>query len=425
MKIMVGIILAIGFIHLTVAQPSDSLVTVEQLVSMMEKNNPGLMAAYNKWQAREAVIPQAGALPDPTISFNLLNLPVSTLVFDQEAMTGKQIAFMQMIPFPGKLGLREGIAREGAAASQASYQEVRAQLIKKIKTLYYNLFYINKALETVRKNTEVLRQFVNIAQTKYAVGRGLQQDVLRAQVELSKMMDKEITLAQKKVALIADINFLLSRPPSAALGNPAELQFVPLNYQYGELKELADQNRPLLKAWQAAFRQSEKQIRLAKKEYLPDFKLGVAYTQRDVLKNGMGGADFITGLVTVDIPLYFWRKQRKKVEETRYLQSSIAQQYADVQNQLYSQIESTLSELKKNARLVDLYKTGIIPQATQSLNSAIAGYQTDKVDFLTMLNNEMTLFNYQLDYYRFLSDYYIQIAELEALVGVPLASENQ
>ena len=405
------------------AQQTDSIARLPDLIEEGINNNPDLLASYQNWQAELAKIPQAGALPDPQLSFNLLNLPVNTFELNQEPMTGKQIALMQMFPFPGKQGLREDIAKSAADISRDKNLELKNQLIKNIKQTYYDIFFIDRFLETVQKNRGVLQDFIRIAQSKYSVGKGLQQDVLKAQVEFSKLEDKSITLTQKRQAATARLNALLNRPAGTPLGKTIVPEPDSLNLDFAQLQNLANENRPLLQAWNSMFQQSAKKVSLAKKEYLPDFKLGIAYTQRDKLENGMGGIDYLSGLFSVDIPLYFWRKQNKKVEETRYNQDMVQQIYRNVQNQVYADLDKSLSDVEKNYRLLELYKSGIIPQATQSLNAAIAGYQTNKVDFLTLLNNQLTLFNFELDYYRFLSDYRKGIADLEAATGVNLTRE--
>ncbi|RMH84633.1 MAG: TolC family protein [Calditrichaeota bacterium] len=404
----------------TLLAQSSSLLELRELIQEALANNPDLRAAEQRWQASLARIPQAGALPDPTLSFNLLNLPTNSFVFNQEAMTGKQVALMQMFPFPGKLGIKTDIARAGAAIQKAQYEELRNQLIKNVKTTFYSLYLVDRSIDIVEKTTDALKEFVRITETRYTVGTGLQQDVLRAQVELSRMIDRSIKLRQKREALEARLNALLNRPAGSPVARTPELEFVPLSLGLDTLQALAQEYRPLLKAWQAALRQSEEQIRLAKKEYFPDFTLTLAYTQRELLQNGMGGADFLTGKVGLRIPLYFWRKQRKRVEETRLMASATRHQYQQVLNQVYADLDRLQEDVAQYARLVDLFRTGIIPQAIQSLQSALAGYQTDKVDFLTLITNQINLFNFELDYYRVLSEYYKALAELEAATGTGL-----
>ncbi len=401
---------------------AQHILTLDSLKNLVLKANPQVKAMHDAWKAAEEVVPQAGALPDPAISFNILNLPVNTFSFDQEPMTGKQIAFLQDIPFPGKLGLKEEIAREDVTVRQAYYQETVNQLLLNARQAYFQLFYLDRAIEITRQNAETLQQFIKIAETKYTVGKGLQQDVLRAQVEHSKMLDKLISLKQRRRAVQANLNALLNRPQQTPIRTPESLPLSEGNVTLDSLMALANANRPLFVVWEAEVRKQEKRYRLAKKGYLPDFRLGIAYTQRDPLRNGNPGVDFVSGLVTVKVPLYFWRKQKKEVREHQIRQSVVRSRFLDVKNQVFSQIEATHSSLEKNYRLIQLYRDGIIPQATQSLNSAIAGYQTDKVDFLTLLNNEITLFNYQMDYYRVFSDYLIDQAKLEYLTGTPLTN---
>ncbi len=402
------------------AQTADRPLQLSLLIEEALAQNPDLQSAQNTWQAQVATVPQAGALPDPVLSFNLLNLPVNTLDFNQEAMTGKQIAIMQMFPFPGKQGLRENIAREGATVAEYRYRELRNQLVQNVKSIYYDLYFVDRAIEITQKNTGILAEFVQIAETKYSVGTGLQQDVLRAQVEHSKMTDRLIKLQQKRETLEAQLNALLNRPANDPVGPTAALSYREFPLDFAELKAVADTARPLLQAWQATLRQSDQTVKLAKKEYFPDFSLAVAYTQREVLQSGMGGADFVSGMLSVKIPLYFGRKQRRQVEEKQLLKQSVADKYRNIQNQVYAALDATLNEVHNNQRLVELFQTGIIPQASQSLQSAIAGYQTDKVDFLTLLTNQINLFNFEQDYHRILSEYFKGIAKLEALAGTEI-----
>ena len=172
--------------------------------------------------------------------------------------------------------------------------------------------------------------------------------------------------------------------------------------------------------WQSRADQSGEQISLARKNYWPDFTLSLAYTQRDVLQNGSGGVDFLSGGISLNVPLYFWRKQGKMVEEKKLLKNQADENYLNIKNQVMVELDNALTGLDKNAEQLELYKTGIIPQATQSLQSAIIGYQTDKVDFLTLVNNQLTLFSLELEYTRILSEYYKNLAQLDFIAGINL-----
>jgi outer membrane protein TolC len=249
------------------------------------------------------------------------------------------------------------------------------------------------------------------------VGKGLQQDVLKAQVELSKMIDKLIQLDQKRAVKQAQINTIINQPVNSTLGKPKEPQFLNLARSLDSLRQVAAVNRPLLHGWESMRKQSDLKVDLAKKDYWPNIGVFVAYTQRDALQNGSPGYDFLSGGISLNLPIYSGSKQSKKVEETVYHKNMIDERYQQILNQLYFELENNYSSAEKNAKLVELFKTGIIPQASQSLESAMTGYQTDKVDFLTLINNQITLFNYEREYYRVLSEYNKDLARLEFITG--------
>ena len=406
------------------SQENKDVLILEQLIKVALENNPQLQSFYSATLADSARISQSGALPDPVLSLNLLNIPTNSFAFDQEPMTGKQIALRQLFPFPGKLGLKEDITSEGAAISRANYQEYRNQMIKDLKIGYYDLFLVDKSIEITGKNQQLLKEFTEIAETKYKVGKGLQQDVLKAQVELSKMIDRLIQLKQKREVKQAQINTTLNQPVNLPLGTPEEPGFPTLDKTLDTLQIIAKLNRPLLRGWESMKKQSSLKIDLAKKDYWPNIGIFLAYTQRDELQNGGPGHDFVSGGISLNIPLFSGSKQSKKVDETFHSKNVIDAQYKQILNQINFELKNKLTSVEKNAKLVELFKTGIIPQASQSLESAMIGYQTDKVDFLTLINNQITLFNYELDYYRVISDYNKDLAGLEYVTGIQLTGSN-
>ena len=403
-----------------VGQTNDSTLVLDELIQMVLTQNPELQSSFQGWQASKTRISQQGALPDPTLGLNLMNLPVNSFALDQEPMTGKQISLMQPFPFPGKLGLKGNIAQSESKIILHQYQEIKNQLIKKTKQAYYDLYYIDQALATVTSNQELLREFVEIVETRYAVGKGIQQDVLRAQVAQSKMIDRELKIRQQRESIQAQINTLMNEPAGAPIGKATVAKPKLSTFELDALFQQADSTSPMLAAWKTAVKQSGQQVDLALKDRYPDFAVGVAYTQRNELKNGMPGYDFVSAMFNVKIPLFHSKKQDKKVQETRIKQTGMEYRYQNVANSIEQMLQQSLTNLEKNRRLVDLYQTGIIPQAEESLESSIAGYQNDKVDFLSLLDSELTLFEFRLDYHRFVADYHKAVAELEALTGTDL-----
>ena len=426
-RLLLGNLLAVFIlIHIVVnasvaySQSTDEVLKLNDLISHALEQNPQLRSMYSAIEVDSAKIPQAGSLPDPVLSLNLMNLPSNSFAFDQEPMTGKQIGLMQQFPFPGKLSLQEDISSEGVAIATSNYQEYRNKIIQDIKICYYDLFFIDKSIEITEKNQTLLKECTEIAKSRYEVGNGLQQDVLKAQVELSKMIEKLIQLGQKRQAKQAQVNTILNQPVNTSLGKPEELHYISLEKNLDSLQTIAALNRPLIRSWESMREQSLLKVDLAKKDYWPNFSIFLAYTQRDELQNGSPGYDFFSGGISLNLPIYSGRKQSKKVEETMYHKNMIDERYQQILNQIDFELENKLTSAQKNAKLVELFKTGIVPQASQSLQSAMTGYQTDKVDFLTLINNQITLFNYELDYYRVLSDYNKDLASLEFLTGTQL-----
>lgn len=403
----------------------DGGAIVAALISEALENNPRLEAAIQRTLAAEKAIPQAGALPDPQLTLGLMNLPVNSFAFDQEPMTGKLVSFMQMFPFPGKRALATDMAEYEAAALRYQNEEIRNQIIQMVKRAYYDLYAIDRALETIDKNKALIKQLVQVAETKYATGAGLQQDVLRAQVELSKLDDDAIMWRQKRAAGTALLNALLNRAADSPFETtPRELALpegMPVSFSPQEI----DERRPLFRAWHEKMSKAQAALKLADRDYWPNFTLGASYSQRDNLASGMTMHDFFSFTVSLNVPLYFHRKQGAKVAEKRLEEAAVAAEYENVRAAVMAEIVSLRAELERNRKRVDLYQGGILLLAQQSLESALAGYQVGKVDFLTLINNWMMVENYELQFFVALADYHKALAGYELAVGGEWAIENK
>ena len=396
------------------------ILKLDELVDEALKNNPEIKVFENRFKALSQRPSQEGTLDDPKLTLGVTNLPTDEFNFNTESMTQKEIGISQMFPFPGKLRLRSEIAQKEADASEKEYYDKKNEITEKVKTAYYELFFINKSIEITEKNKELLTQFVKIAETKYSVGQGIQQDILKAQVELSKIINELIKLEQQKETAQARLNTLLYRSPENPLGKPQEIEKTKFLFSLEELMKRAQAKRPALLGIKDIVEQYEKSYALAKKNYYPDFDFSLAYGQRDSLKFrgiNQGLPDMISATVTINLPVWRSRKLDKRVEETLADKRMAEEQYNSFKNEIYFNLKDIMAEVKKGESLLELYKTGIIPQATQSLESAMAGYQVNKIDFLTLLDSQITLFNYEIEYYKVLSEYEKKLATLETVVG--------
>ncbi len=395
-----------------------SALSLSKAVKVAVADNPSLAAMRARAKAMAAIPSQVGTLPDPSLSFNALNLPVDTFSAGQEGMTQMQVGIGQAFPFPGKLGLRADAANYEAKAAGSEVDETRLWLIRSVKSSWWRLFYLDKALEIVASNQVLLRQFVEIAQTKYKVGQGLQQDVLLAQLELSKLLEQEVRLKGKRINEDARLNALLNWPTDRilTLAHISDSKLPSLRTEVALHKE-AEAARPLLIAQKSRIHAARSRVDLAKKDYYPDFNLGAAYGFRSGANNGIQRADVASLRFTMTLPIYTDTKQDKAMDQRN---SELLQQNYRLQDTL-QQVREEISRAKADywraRKLVVLFKGGIIPQARQTVDSMLAGYQVDKVDFLNLVRSQVTLYNYETQYWLSFSSAQQALAALEAAVG--------
>lgn len=397
-------------------RPTENL---DQLVRTAVANNPELLSSSARWEMYKSRVRQAGALEDPMLMLKLQNgIVTDPLSFTRDSMTQKVIGISQQIPFAGKRKLKEDIAAAEAESYRWSVEERRLELTRMVKEAYYQVYFTDKALDIVDRNIKILDDFITLAQTKYSVGQGAQQDIYKALLERSRMLDMKISLEQQRRSLEVSLNTLLNRPQSTRVGDVADFKLSAFNYSAEQLLDLAEENRPQLKSLRAQIEKGRAGHLLAKREYYPDFNVSFEYMQRQKAM-GSDGSDMYSLGVTFNLPIQRERRQAMLAESSSEVNMAGAE-LSGLKNTISGGINDLLAQMERRRKLIDLYGTGIIPQAQQSLESAVIGYRVNKVDFLTLLDNRVTLFNYEREYYDSLADYQMKLAQLEALVGKEL-----
>lgn len=402
-----------------VESSGDAPITEQAAVEMTVHNNPGLAELQARASAAAAIPSQAGTLPDPMLSFNSLNLPTNSFNLSQEPMTQQQIGLSQAIPFPGKLALREETAQHEAEAVTNSVDELRLSLIRDVKSSWWQLFYLDRALDIVRLNQDLLRQFVKIAETKYKVGEGLQQDVLLAQVELSRLLDLEIQLTGARRNEAARFNALLNRPGNRPATVPREVDTrLPEIPEEEKLYRLSEEARPLLAQQRSRIDAARSRLDLAKKDYYPDFNLNAGYGFRSGNNtDGSPRADFATIGLAMNLPIYTERKLGKAVDQRNAELLGQTYNLQDITLQVQRMITAARADFEQARDQVSLFNTGIIPQSRQTVASMLAGYQVNKVDFLNLVRAQLTLYSYETQYWKALAAAHQALAKLAAAVG--------
>ncbi|MFQ5581571.1 MAG: TolC family protein [Mariprofundaceae bacterium] len=396
-------------------------LSLEQAEQMALHNNPALAAAGKQAEAMAAIPSQAGSLPDPKLSFNAMNLPVDSFSTTQENMTQLQVGISQAIPFPGKLGLKAEAAERMAAAALQNRQEFQLALLRNTRIHWWNLAYLDKALSIIRYNQDLLRNLVKIAETKYKTGKGLQQDVLLAQLELSKLLERELKIQAARERESATLNSLLGRPADTVIVLPrqSEHNLEATRVDNAALKKWAREHRPMLLAMADQVDAADALVALAEKDYYPDFNIGAAYGLRSGINpvNRNPRPDFASIMLTMSVPLYSGSKQDKAVDQRMAEKARAQFSREDAANQVEAEIDSAASDLRIARNQVALFEKGILPQARQTTASMLAGYQVNKVDFLNLVRAQLSEFNTDIQYWQQISLAHQAEARLAAAAG--------
>lgn len=390
-------------------------------VDIATQDNPGLAQMQSRYLAMAEIPAQRGSLPDPQLSFNAMNLPVGSFDLSQEAMTQMQLGFAQAFPFPGKRKLRKEASEFEAAAARDDVEEARLQLVRRVKSGWWQVFYLDRSLEIVESNLNLLRQFIEIAQTKYNVGDGLQQDVLLAQLELSRLLSQQIEIKSKRRVQAARLNALMGIAANQPVHLPTKMPTsLPVIASDDALYELALDHRPLLANARNNIAAAKSRLALANRDYYPDFKVGLNYGFRsgDNPPN-IGGArdDLLSLMFSMSVPLYANTKQDRAVAQRSNELTMRHYSFQDAITNIQSAITDTSSEFVRAKEQFDLFRTGIVPQARLTVDSMLSGYKVSRVDFLNLVRAQITLFNYEIQYWKALTEANQALAQLVASVG--------
>jgi len=390
---------------------------LSELIQEALRQNPQIKAARNEWQAVLKNIPQAKSLPDPMLSYSHFGQSVETRLGPQR----NKLSLSQKFPFFGKLSLKGEIVQSAALIFEEQYNAVKADIVLKVKKSYFSIFWFDKALKISREEKDVLRRLSRIARKKYETGAANQQDVLKAQLEISRVTDKILILEQGKKGVVAGLNSLLNRSPDSFLGEAEELQIPVLKVELKDLYEWAKELRPELRKARFFIEKNERSLKLAKKNYYPDFKIMVDYIDigGGTTTNVKDGRNSWMASVGINIPIWRGKLHASEAEAAIKIDAS-RESYKNVENKTLSRVNELFFEVNTASEEVNLYKYSLLPQAEQSLKASEVGYLAGKVDFLNLLDSERMLLQIKIGYFKAIADLGKSIAQLERIVGKEL-----
>jgi outer membrane protein, heavy metal efflux system len=390
---------------------------LQELLAEAALNNPEILAAGNEREAAQHRVSPAGALDDPMLEAGVVNAPLASETFRREDMTMKMLGLSQRFPFPGKRGLRQDVAAKDAESVSHAYQETVNRVARDVKAAYFELAFVVESARLVEKNKQVLEQFLLISESRYTVGQGSQADVLKAQTQLTGMLDELIKLARERRSIEAELALALGRESDEGLPTPATLPLLGVALQFESLRETALTERPQLLGLKSLIDRSEKALDLARKDYYPDFDVKLAYGQRENMLDGSRRDDMVSLTVAINLPVWRASKRDPGVAEAIAMRNQATNMYQAQLNEVSSQLRQQVAKAEQSLKSARLYESGILPGARLAVESSLAAYRVSRVDFLTLLDSQMTVLNYEISYASALSNYNTALAEIELLTG--------
>jgi len=396
-----------------VAEAEEARLSLRELTSEVIRNNPEIIAAQKSYEAARQRPTQESSLPDPMISLGYTSVgnPLPGAGLGSQVLSNVGVMYSQELPYPGKLKLKGEIASKEAEAAFQEYEAVQLGAISRLKQAYYRLQYTYAASDLLTRNRDLLNKLVSVTEARYSVGKAAQQDVFKAQTQVSILETRLVKLEQERISSEAEINSILNRRPGTPMGRPDEVRPKEQMPTIEELYSAAAQNSPMLGRDQKMIQRSELAVNSARKEYYPDMTLTGGYFNQGSM------SPMYQFQASFRVPIYFWRKQRAGVNEQVSMLSQARRTYEATDQSLHFRIKDDYTMAQASLKLMKLYTQTVVPQGNSALESSLSTYETGAVDFLSVLTNFTTVLDYEMSYYDEALNYSLALSRLEEMTG--------
>jgi outer membrane protein TolC len=409
------LVLAVGCPALGQPQTANPPTSLSQLLVEAEANNAEISAADHGARAARQMAPQVATLPDPKFTYQQFSVgsPKPFAGYTNSNFSYVGVGASQELPFPGKLRLRGEVADRDADTKQAEVEVTKTSVADAVKADYLQLAYLQQTLAILQQNEMILDQLIQDATAHYQVGQGMQQDVLQAQVNRTKIV-KEITMHHQEMGQVqAHLKSLLNRDQSSPDIVTEDLSETPFKHPSGELLALVRQNNPQIQVDASSTRKQEAQLASAKRDGKPDFDIGYMYQNTDRKYR-----DYY--MFTFDVR--FPRRKRVNAEI-----AEASEKRAESQQKLNAQLQQQAAEVKEeyvkatsDEELLKEYREGLIPQSDASYRAILSAYSSNREQFIHVLSYFSDVLNLKLEYAETLKDHEAALAHLETLTGATL-----
>ena len=374
------------------------------LIDEALKNSPEIQASSARVEAARLRIPQAGSLPDPQFSVGYQNEGFERYSYGQEQGSQWMFSASQQFYFPGKRALKEEMVRLDVESLMAIHELLKLKTAARVKELYFDLFLAYKNIDLISSKRELFVRIEEMTLARYSAGKAMQQDVLMAQTEKYMLLEKEEMFKQKVLSLAAMLNAACGRS-NGQLERPNEPAYQPYPLEIDTALDLALKNSPEIRSRNKMIESADTRLKMAQKEYLPDFTIGGGYYNRSGDYKDMWAAT-----VTFNIPLYFHSKQRPATQEAKANISQAKQEREAVKLMIVAALRDNYSMLRSSEKLMAIYKNGLIPKNSQDIEQALSGYSTGKTEAVSIISRLKTLLDYE-------ALYWFQFVEREKVIA--------
>jgi outer membrane protein TolC len=390
-------------------QPAGEL-RLDDVVRDVLSANPALARASTLVAAQRAHVLQVGVLPDPTVTVSWMGDPVPFKVQDNDPSSYRGLSVMQMIPLGGKRALQREVARKDVAVEEVSESAARRNLVAEARAAFFDYYYYDLALKITARNHQRLSQLAEITESRYRVGKAMQQDVLRARLEISMLLQRTAALQQQRLTSAGRLNTLMGHPAGTPLAAAAE-QAPSVLPAIDALAPVAEANDLMLARELRMGERESAALALSRKSGTPDLTVGYMYQQRTGLPD-MHGMQF-----TVNLPGFHKERIHQEIAEAELRVRAAGQGQQARRLELSYELQQAYAAAQTAKQMLELYDQAILPQAELARDSAQASYTVGNVDFLTVLTSYTAIYSYELDYHRQRADYEIAIARIHGLTG--------
>jgi outer membrane protein TolC len=391
---------------------TDEPLNLNQLIDEALKNSPELLVSEARVSASNYKIPQAKSLPDPMFMFGYQNEGFSRFTLGDEPDAYGMFSLSQMFFFPGKRGLKGEMATKDMESLKAMHTATRLKIVATVKQLYYDLFLAYKNIDILRETTGLFSRIEDAASARYSSGMGSQQEVVMAQTEKYMLLEKEAMQKQKIEAVTGMLNITIGRKAHEPLGRPPDLPQTPYTYSLEEMIQNAKASSPEIRSREKMVEAADAKVKMAQKEYYPDFTIGANYYPRT-----KGFMDMASLTATINIPIFYKTKQEPAVLEATANHLGAKRELVSTEYMLSSAIRENHSMVQTGTKLLSLYREGIAPKIRQDFQLALSGYATGKIEAITAISRLKALLDTELLYWGQYVEREKAIARLEALTG--------